>query len=176
MLTKTGLDRFVSTVSFTVIKSVEFWRFWPFTVKLEKSFIWLWGRVIITCNSVSYHHRSLTKCIIFPHICTLLPDTWRGKIFHFDHLNREMIWFSAWPCCSALYLLSQYRAHKGKFPASFFNSHAPVAQSKRFVNAREVMEAFLLKPAEYLIVPSTFGPNETALFLLTIIHKGEAQG
>lgn len=38
------------------------------------------------------------------------------------------------------------------------------------------MEVFQLKPAEYLIVPSTFGPNETASFLLTIIYRGEMQG
>ncbi|XP_056914972.1 calpain-1 catalytic subunit-like isoform X2 [Takifugu flavidus] len=67
-------------------------------------------------------------------------------------------------------------AHRGKFPAAFFKSRTPVAQSKKFLDAREVMEVFRLKPAEYLIVPSTFGPNETASFLLTIVYKGEAHG
>ncbi|XP_068194584.1 calpain-8-like isoform X2 [Antennarius striatus] len=68
------------------------------------------------------------------------------------------------------------RNHKGKFPASFFRSHAPVSQTKTFTNAREVMEFLSLKPGEYLIVPSTFNPNETASFLLTIISKTETHG
>lgn len=75
-----------------------------------------------------------------------------------------------------MYLTTQYEAHKGKFPASFFKSYAPVAQSDKYMNAREVMKVFQLKPAEYLIVPSTFDPNETAYFLLTIVYKGEAIG
>uniref|UniRef100_A0A3Q3W3T0 Calpain catalytic domain-containing protein n=1 Tax=Mola mola TaxID=94237 RepID=A0A3Q3W3T0_MOLML len=63
-----------------------------------------------------------------------------------------------------------------QFPASFFNSHAPVAQTKTYMNAREVMEFFMLKPAEYLVVPSTFSVNKTGSFLLTIMFKGEAHG
>ncbi|KAM9842726.1 calpain-1 catalytic subunit-like [Aulostomus maculatus] len=65
---------------------------------------------------------------------------------------------------------------KGKFPASFFSSHAPVAQTKRYLNARDVEEFFLLKPGEYLIVPATFQANETASFLLTIFSKVETHG
>lgn len=75
-----------------------------------------------------------------------------------------------------MYLTTQYEGHKGKFPASFFKRHAPVAQSDKYRNAREVMKVFQLKPAEYLIVPSTYDPNETASFLLTIVYKGEAIG
>lgn len=44
------------------------------------------------------------------------------------------------------------------------------------MNAREVMKVFRLNPAEYLIVPSTFDPNVTESFLLTIVYKGEATG
>ncbi|XP_038584747.1 calpain-1 catalytic subunit-like [Micropterus salmoides] len=69
-----------------------------------------------------------------------------------------------------------YKAQRGKFPASFFSSHAPVAQTKLFMNAREVMEFFMLKPGEYLIVPSTFNRNETASFILIIHSKAEAHG
>uniref|UniRef100_A0A4W6DIR7 Calpain catalytic domain-containing protein n=1 Tax=Lates calcarifer TaxID=8187 RepID=A0A4W6DIR7_LATCA len=64
---------------------------------------------------------------------------------------------------------------RGKFPASFFHTHAPVAQTKTYMNAREVMEFLMLKPGEYLIVPSTFRPNETASFILTIHSKEETQ-
>ncbi|XP_076604936.1 calpain-1 catalytic subunit-like [Chaetodon auriga] len=70
----------------------------------------------------------------------------------------------------------QYKGQMGKFPASFFKSHTPVAQTKEHLNAREVMEFFTLKPGEYLVVPSTFNPNETASFLLTILSKAETHG
>uniref|UniRef100_A0A3P9L7D1 Calpain catalytic domain-containing protein n=1 Tax=Oryzias latipes TaxID=8090 RepID=A0A3P9L7D1_ORYLA len=70
----------------------------------------------------------------------------------------------------------QYKAQIGKFPASFFSTQRPVAQTKTFMNAREVMEFIRLKPGEYLIVPSTFKPNESASFLLTIHSKIETHG
>lgn len=66
-----------------------------------------------------------------------------------------------------------FKGQSGKFPASFFNNNVPVAQSKNYLNAREVMEFFRLKPGEYLIVPSTFKPNETASFILSILSKAE---
>lgn len=70
-------------------------------------------------------------------------------------------------------LVLQFKAQKGKFPASFFSRNRPVAQSKTYMNAREVMEFFTLEPGEYLIVPSTFNANETASFILTILSKSE---
>ncbi|XP_039642784.1 calpain-8-like [Perca fluviatilis] len=70
----------------------------------------------------------------------------------------------------------KYKAQKGKFPASFFSYHAPVAQTKTYMNARDVMEFLLLKPGEYLIVPSTFSPNEISSFILTILSKEETHG
>ncbi|KAK9533399.1 hypothetical protein VZT92_008518 [Zoarces viviparus] len=67
----------------------------------------------------------------------------------------------------------EFKARRGKFPASFFRSNPPVAQTKTYINGREVMEFLQLKPGEYLIVPSTFNPNETASFLVTIVSKAE---
>ncbi|XP_068574135.1 calpain-1 catalytic subunit-like [Cebidichthys violaceus] len=74
---------------------------------------------------------------------------------------------------SVFEVTEEFKAKKGKFPASFFQSNSPVAQTKTYMNGREVMEFLLLKPGEYLIVPSTFNPNETASFILTIISKAE---
>ncbi|XP_044229867.1 calpain-1 catalytic subunit-like [Thunnus albacares] len=74
---------------------------------------------------------------------------------------------------SVFEVTGEYKAQKGKFPASFFSSNRPVAQTKTYMNAREVMEFFTLKPGEYLIVPSTFNANETASFILTILSKAE---
>ncbi|XP_023116948.2 calpain-2 catalytic subunit-like [Amphiprion ocellaris] len=74
---------------------------------------------------------------------------------------------------SVFEVTGEYRAHRGKFPASFFERNRPVAQTKTYMNAREAMEFVTLKPGEYLIVPSTFNPNETASFILTILSKAE---
>ncbi|XP_059209524.1 calpain-1 catalytic subunit-like [Centropristis striata] len=68
------------------------------------------------------------------------------------------------------------QGQKGKFPASFFSNRTPVAYTKTFNPEREVMEHLKLKPAEYLIVPTTFNPNESAAFILTILSKGETHG
>ncbi|KAK2826319.1 hypothetical protein Q5P01_020533 [Channa striata] len=70
----------------------------------------------------------------------------------------------------------EYKEQKWKLPATFFNTHKPVAQTKLFMNAREVMEFLMLKPGDYLIVPSTYSPNEMASFLLTIYSKEETHG
>uniref|UniRef100_A0A8C5DQR3 Calpain-1 catalytic subunit-like n=1 Tax=Gouania willdenowi TaxID=441366 RepID=A0A8C5DQR3_GOUWI len=67
----------------------------------------------------------------------------------------------------------EYQPGMGKFPASFFSSHAPVAQSKSYRNSREVMEFLFLTPGHYVIVPSTYDPNKTASFLLTLYSKDE---
>ncbi|XP_015230378.1 PREDICTED: calpain-A-like isoform X3 [Cyprinodon variegatus] len=75
-----------------------------------------------------------------------------------------------------IFELSEKNAtHVGKFSKSFFSSQKPVAQTETFVNAREVMEFLTLEPGEYLIVPSTLKPNETASFLLTIFSREETQ-
>ncbi|PWA16562.1 hypothetical protein CCH79_00004322 [Gambusia affinis] len=63
----------------------------------------------------------------------------------------------------------------GKFPASFFSSHRPVAQTKLLMNSREVMEFLTLKPGEYVIVPCTDKPNQAASFLLTIFSREETR-
>ncbi|XP_051248392.1 calpain-1 catalytic subunit [Dicentrarchus labrax] len=67
----------------------------------------------------------------------------------------------------------EYAGQRGKFPASFFSRNSPVAQTKTYLDAREVMAFTMLKPGEYLIVPSTFNSNETASFILTILSKAE---
>uniref|UniRef100_A0A3B3TQB8 Calpain-8-like n=1 Tax=Poecilia latipinna TaxID=48699 RepID=A0A3B3TQB8_9TELE len=89
-----------------------------------------------------------------------------------DKRNRRLvqnlhIGFSVFEVIVAL----QYRAVRGKFPAVFFGRNKPVAQMDRYTDAREVMQLLSLKPGEFLIVPSTFNPNETASFILTVLSK-----
>ncbi|XP_063040696.1 calpain-8-like [Engraulis encrasicolus] len=64
----------------------------------------------------------------------------------------------------------QSKGTKGKFPAKFF-ARLPVASSGTFLNAREVMAFVRLAPGDYVIVPSTFYPNETASYLLAMFSK-----
>ncbi|XP_037551407.1 calpain-A [Nematolebias whitei] len=67
----------------------------------------------------------------------------------------------------------QDKTQSGKFPASFFSSQKLVAQTKTYMNTREVMEFLMLKPGEYVIIPSTYQPNESASFILTILSKDD---
>uniref|UniRef100_A0A8C1XVL0 Zgc:136872 n=1 Tax=Cyprinus carpio TaxID=7962 RepID=A0A8C1XVL0_CYPCA len=66
----------------------------------------------------------------------------------------------------------ELKNQREKYPASFFKTN-PIGKTKTFLNAREVMEFFRFKAGEYLIVPSTFLPNEAASFLLTVYSKTE---
>ncbi|KAK2878551.1 hypothetical protein Q8A67_019342 [Cirrhinus molitorella] len=65
---------------------------------------------------------------------------------------------------------SVYLMKDEKFPAKFYNKR-PVAASEKFSQTRHVMKFFKLQPGDYLIVPSTFNPNETAKFMLSIFTK-----
>ncbi|KAM9777650.1 calpain-8-like [Neosynchiropus ocellatus] len=69
-----------------------------------------------------------------------------------------------------------YKSTSGKFLQSFFNTHVPVIQTSPYMNGREVMKFFRLRPGDYLIVPTTYNPNETASFLLTIYSREETCG
>ncbi|KAK7153306.1 hypothetical protein R3I93_011263 [Phoxinus phoxinus] len=60
----------------------------------------------------------------------------------------------------------------GKFSAEFFKDKTPVA-IKSLASLREVMEFFWLEPGEYLIVPCTENPGESASFVLSIFSKHE---
>ncbi|XP_067311191.1 calpain-1 catalytic subunit-like isoform X2 [Pseudorasbora parva] len=62
-----------------------------------------------------------------------------------------------------------------KLPDKFFNGKRPVADCGNFLITRHVMKFFKLEPGEYLIVPSTFNPNESAKFILSIFTKSESQ-
>uniref|UniRef100_A0A3B3RKY2 Calpain catalytic domain-containing protein n=1 Tax=Paramormyrops kingsleyae TaxID=1676925 RepID=A0A3B3RKY2_9TELE len=69
------------------------------------------------------------------------------------------------------FTLFALRDAKGKFPASFFNNSSPISVTKAFMNVRETTQVFYLPPGEYVIVPSTFNPEEPASYLLMIFSK-----
>ncbi|TRY86943.1 hypothetical protein DNTS_002871 [Danionella cerebrum] len=80
--------------------------------------------------------------------------------------NNRAIGFSVFPLPSEM--------KDDKLPAKFFSRTRPVETSESFTNSRHVMKFFTLDPGQYLIVPSTFEPNESAKFMLTVYSKSES--
>lgn len=54
---------------------------------------------------------------------------------------------------------------------NFFKYNASVARSPAFINLREVSCRFKLPPGHYLILPSTFEPNEEGEFLIRVFSE-----
>ncbi|XP_061391842.1 calpain-A isoform X3 [Musca vetustissima] len=54
---------------------------------------------------------------------------------------------------------------------SFFKYRSSVARSPHFINTREVTARFKLPPGHYLIVPSTFDPNEEGEFIIRVFSE-----
>ena len=59
----------------------------------------------------------------------------------------------------------------GRCSTDFFRYNASCARSKSFINLREVSGRFKLPPGNYLIVPSTFKPDEEGEFILRVFTE-----
>ncbi|KAA0187499.1 Calpain family cysteine protease [Fasciolopsis buskii] len=59
----------------------------------------------------------------------------------------------------------------GTLGLNFFKYNASKARSPAFINLREVCGRHKLKPGRYVIIPSTFQPNEEADFMLRIFSE-----
>ncbi|KAM6939559.1 calpain-2 catalytic subunit-like [Xenentodon cancila] len=57
---------------------------------------------------------------------------------------------------------------------NFFLHHASAARSETFINLREVCSRFCLPPGEFLIVPSTFEPNNDGDFCVRVFSEKQA--
>jgi len=64
----------------------------------------------------------------------------------------------------------------GRLDTAFFRYNASCARSKAFINLREVCCRFRLPPGNYVIVPSTFRPDESGEFLLRIFTEKPNNG
>ena len=72
-------------------------------------------------------------------------------------------------CKHCLKTCSQLKDPKcGPLDVNFFKRSASVAKSPVFSNMREVCGRHKLTPGNYVIVPSTFQPNEEADFMLRL--------
>ncbi|XP_043119011.1 calpain-2 catalytic subunit-like [Puntigrus tetrazona] len=86
------------------------------------------------------------------------------------HENRYRSLVSNFSIGFSVYLIPPEMKEE-KFPAKFFYNKHPVEATEKFTQVRLVMKLFKLEPGEYLIVPSTFNPNESAEFMLSISTK-----
>ena len=53
----------------------------------------------------------------------------------------------------------------------FFRYHASVGRSPSFLNLREVVGRFKFQPGRYVVIPSTFEPNNEGDFVLRIFFE-----
>ncbi|KAI4880536.1 hypothetical protein NFI96_018567, partial [Prochilodus magdalenae] len=68
----------------------------------------------------------------------------------------------------AIYEMHGNKQHLSK---DFFLYTASKARCKSYINLREVTERFCLSPGEYVIVPSTFEPNNESDFILRVFSE-----
>jgi len=63
----------------------------------------------------------------------------------------------------------------GRCTTDFFRYNASCARSKAFINLREVSGRFKLPPGNYLIIPSSFKPDEEGDFILRVFTEKAVQ-
>ena len=63
--------------------------------------------------------------------------------------------------------------NKTKLPldTNFFKYNRSCARSATFINAREISGRFKLSPGSYVIIPTTFEPNEEGDYILRIFAE-----
>ncbi|XP_045508024.1 calpain-B isoform X5 [Colias croceus] len=71
----------------------------------------------------------------------------------------------------AVYRLPDYGHVPKPLDVNFFKYNASVGRSQAFINLREVSARFKFEPGHYVIVPSTFDPNEEGEFLLRVFSE-----
>lgn len=73
----------------------------------------------------------------------------------------------------AIYKVTDRDLAQKPLKMNFFKYNASVARSPAFINLREVSCRFKLPPGHYLIVPSTFEPNEEGEFLIRVFSESK---
>lgn len=59
----------------------------------------------------------------------------------------------------------------GPLDTDFFRFNRSIGRSKAFINLREVSVRFRFPPGTYVIIPSTFKPNEEGDFIIRIFTE-----
>ncbi|XP_068144740.1 calpain-A [Drosophila tropicalis] len=71
----------------------------------------------------------------------------------------------------AIYSLTDRELETRPQGRNFFSYKSSVGRSPHFINTREVCSRFKLPPGHYLIVPSTFDPNEEGEFIIRVFSE-----
>ncbi|KAM8712565.1 hypothetical protein ACLKA7_012977 [Drosophila subpalustris] len=71
----------------------------------------------------------------------------------------------------AIYSLTDHDLQNRPQGINYFKYKSSVGRSPHFINTREVCARFKLPPGHYLIVPSTFDPNEEGEFLIRVFSE-----
>ncbi|XP_037294093.1 calpain-A isoform X2 [Manduca sexta] len=71
----------------------------------------------------------------------------------------------------AVYRLPDYGHVPKPLDVNFFKYNASVGRSQAFINLREVSARFKFEPGSYVIVPSTFEPDEEGEFLVRVFSE-----
>uniref|UniRef100_UPI0037E9123B calpain-1 catalytic subunit-like n=1 Tax=Semicossyphus pulcher TaxID=241346 RepID=UPI0037E9123B len=65
--------------------------------------------------------------------------------------------------------------HLRRLGSSFFNTNRPMKDTQMYTYNRDLIEQHSLEPGEYVIIPSTMKPYQSAEFVLTVYSKSEAK-
>ena len=57
----------------------------------------------------------------------------------------------------------------------FFKYNSSAARSKTYINSREITSRFKLNPGPYIIIPTTFQPDQEGDFILRIFSEKMAK-
>lgn len=61
----------------------------------------------------------------------------------------------------------------GTLDDRFFKTHTTAAKSPAYINMREVSDHHKLPPGDYMVIPTTFEPNDEAEFILRVFSEKE---
>ena len=59
----------------------------------------------------------------------------------------------------------------GTLDDRYFRTHTTVARSPNYINMREVCDHHTLPPGDYMVIPTTFEPNQEADFILRVYSE-----
>ncbi|UMM25914.1 hypothetical protein L5515_005533 [Caenorhabditis briggsae] len=76
------------------------------------------------------------------------------------------------PIGFAVYDMNNAGGSRGRLSKQFFAANKSAMRSAAFINLREMTGRFRVPPGNYVIVPSTFEPNEEAEFMLRVYTNG----
>ncbi|KAH7708812.1 calpain Clp-1 [Aphelenchoides avenae] len=73
------------------------------------------------------------------------------------------------------YAVYEANGHTGRLDTNFFAETKSASRSPAFINLREVTGRFRMPPGDYVVVPSTYAPDEEGDFMLRIFTDGDIE-